>query len=83
MKQKKFGKKLTLNKMTISHLDAGKMKRVNGGDPESMFCWPTGEPGTVCCETYRCPNPTNTCQCPGETERVPYCPDTYNSCIYC
>lgn len=84
MKQKKFNRKLTLKKITVSHLDNKKMNHVRGGDYESMFCWPTGEPGTVCCYTNRCPNPTNTCNtctCPPDTE--PYCPDTYNSCIYC
>jgi hypothetical protein len=37
MKQKKFGKKLNLNKKTITHLDNEKMKGANGGGDSKIW----------------------------------------------
>lgn len=46
MKQKKINKKLTLNKETISNIDADQLNDVKGG--LSM--------GSICCpDTYTCP----------------------------
>jgi len=87
MKKRKIIKKLQLNKITVVNLDDKGMKQVLGGDFESLDCMPTGEPGTICCETYRTCQPpqTYTCWC-GDTE-YPICQptirDTYCSCIYC
>ncbi len=69
MKTKKFGKKLSLNKMTIVHLHDSKLKEIHGGEAPGLsdiICLPTSPVkscvtcggGTTCimpsCETGCC-----------------------------
>jgi hypothetical protein len=46
MKTKQFGKKLSLNKKTIAHLDDAKMSNVQGGIDTSPTAY-----GATCCST--------------------------------
>jgi hypothetical protein len=68
MKTKKFNKKLTLNKKTISNLENGQMKDAYGGAPSDIYYKQTGpiDPPPPVYTCYSCPN------CP-----VSICPDCY------
>ena len=61
MKTKKFGKKLTLNKQTISNFNQDAMRAIRGGTDLSCVieCTKTENPYNTC---PPCPG-TQTCQC--------------------
>jgi natural product precursor len=60
MKTKSFGKKLVLNKSTISNLDHSEMKGIKGGTvPSWTWCWETCN-----CWTAGCPTWSRTPDCP-------------------
>jgi len=71
MKTKKFDKKLTLNKKTISSLNNGQMKQAYGGAPSDVAykitAGPVNPPPIYTC--FSCPN------CP-----VSACPETCLDC---
>lgn len=73
MKNKKFEKKLHLNKRTITNLGKSDQEWVKGGDPLTVD--PTICQTCTCPYTYTCTCPcVNTCICTNET-----CPP---ECIY-
>jgi hypothetical protein len=60
MKSKKFEKKLSLNKKTISNLNQGAMKGVRGGGTLEIACFdPGGGSALTNCQ--------NTCDCTDES----------------
>lgn len=59
MKAKKIGKKLLLNKQTISHLERDQMKDIYGGESTPMslchtYCWPLNCISNTICQE-ECP----------------------------
>ena len=65
MKQKKFGKKLELNKKTITNLGSSEMNDARGGTPSGTICitW-DGCPSKSCFEFPSvCICPVNTLDC--------------------
>ena len=63
MKTKRIGKKLVLNKATITNLDMKRMKSVNGGLTGIPLC----SQRPLLCDTAQCPAETaeDTCICTG------------------
>ena len=69
MKPKKFSRKLSLNKKTISHLNGKEMRYFHGGAPSvPPYCVHELTVTEVCCPSYHPP---------GESEAPIFC-----QCIY-
>ncbi len=69
MKIKKFGKKLVLNKETVTDLNTGAMNHVNGGNKTGITCGRLCDTVLLTCDATLCV----TC---GETQ----CGTCFNTC---